>query len=181
MSGLNSKRVKQTQFESMVHAYSTDLYRYAMWLCRDQTLSEDLVQETFMRAWKAFDKLNDESAAKSWLFTILRRENARRFEKPDADLASLDSMDVDQLSSYVCNDNNSTEVFVLRRALDALPQEYKEPLILQVLGGYSCDEIADIMGIKSGAVMTRVFRARQKLRKDLEGPEELKMENGSNL
>ncbi|MBT8124961.1 MAG: hypothetical protein KJO81_09070, partial [Gammaproteobacteria bacterium] len=61
-----------------------------------------------------------------------------------------------------------TEVIALRKSLKELPAEYLDPLLLQVLGGYSCDEIGEILDIKSGAVMTRLFRARKKLRAILE-------------
>ncbi|MCK7500643.1 MAG: sigma-70 family RNA polymerase sigma factor [Comamonadaceae bacterium] len=63
-------------FESMVRAYSRDLYRFAWWLCRDRAQAEDLVQETFARAWKAWHTLRDERAVKGWLFAILRNEHA---------------------------------------------------------------------------------------------------------
>ncbi len=59
----------------------TDLYRYAMWICGNDALAKDLVQETFLRAWRALDSLKDVDAAKSWLITILRREYARTFER----------------------------------------------------------------------------------------------------
>ncbi|MGH8553400.1 MAG: sigma factor-like helix-turn-helix DNA-binding protein, partial [Methylococcales bacterium] len=55
--------------------------------------------------------------------------------------------------------------FVLRQALDELSVEYREPLLLQVLGGFSCDEIGKICGISKGAAMTRLFRAKERLRK----------------
>ena len=77
-AGPEGMNTKEQGFESMVHAYSKDLYRYGYWLSRDSAIAEDLVQETFLRAWRAIDSLNDAKAAKSWLFTILRRENARR-------------------------------------------------------------------------------------------------------
>jgi RNA polymerase sigma-70 factor (ECF subfamily) len=54
--------------------------------------------------------------------------------------------------------------FVLRRALAGLSEDYREPLLLQVLGGFSCDEIADTLGISASAVMTRLFRARKQMR-----------------
>ena len=59
-----------------MQAYSKDLYRYGLWLTKDVQVAEDLVQETFLRAWKAMDSLKDPGAVKSWLFTIYRRENA---------------------------------------------------------------------------------------------------------
>lgn len=160
---------KNREFESMVNAYSTGLYRYGYWLSKDSAIAEDLVQETFLRAWRAFESLNDAKAAKSWLFTILRRENARRFEKKSAQ-AELTSMDDEMIEMFASVDDEFTNVdsMAVRAALKRLPPSYSEPLVLQIIGGYSCDEIADMLSIKPGAVMTRVFRARQKLRKLLE-------------
>ncbi|WP_280136463.1 sigma factor, partial [Aeromonas bivalvium] len=67
---------KQKKYEALVHALHGDIYRYAYWLCRDPHVAEDLVQETYLRAWRAIDSLVDDKAAKPWLITILRRENA---------------------------------------------------------------------------------------------------------
>jgi len=153
---------RQTQFEALVNAYSTDLFRYAVWLVRDSQLAEDLVQETFMRAWKAIDTLRDPALAKTWLITILRRERARAFEKNRAENSSLDDIDLDAVAGFDAG-HGKTEHFVLRRALEALPEDYREPLLMQIIGGYSCEEIAESMGLQPGAVMTRLSRARQKL------------------
>jgi RNA polymerase sigma-70 factor (ECF subfamily) len=125
------------------------------------------VQETFLRAWKALESLKDPNAVKSWLFTIYRRENARRFEKIRPETTPIDDVNVDKFAQLE-DDFAKTEVIALRECLKELPGEYLEPLLLQVLGGYSCDEIGEIMDIKPGAVMTRVFRARKKLRAILE-------------
>lgn len=173
--GLIGMNVNEQGFESLVHAYSTDLYRYGYWLSHDRGIAEDLVQETFLRAWRAIDSLNDAKAAKSWLFTILRRENARRFEKKSA-RAELTTLDDEMVEIFAAVDDDFTNVdsIAVRHALKQLPDNYAEPLVLQVIGGYSCDEIAEIVGVKPGAVMTRVFRARQKLRKLLE-EEDLKV------
>jgi DNA-directed RNA polymerase specialized sigma24 family protein len=65
--------------------------------------------------------------------------------------------------------HSDIEIVTLRRALATLSEDYREPLLLQVIGGYSCEEIAEIMGLQPGAVMTRLSRARQKLRLKLEG------------
>src|SRR5210317_530027 len=72
---------KTARFNKLAEAYSMDLYRYAMWICGNDALAKDLVQETFLRAWRALDNLNDVAKAKSWLITILRREYARTFER----------------------------------------------------------------------------------------------------
>ncbi len=72
---------RQARYEHLIHAYSDWLYKYAYWLSKDRASAEDLVQETFLRAWRFFDSLKDENAAKSWFTTILRRENARKYER----------------------------------------------------------------------------------------------------
>ena len=154
-------------FEALVDAFSADLYRYAYWLCREASLAEDLVQETFMRAWKALDKLENPESAKAWLFTILRRELSRYLGKQKAELISLDALVDSENLVAVDEAFSKVEVWALQQALKSVPQHYLEPLLLQVVAGYSCDEIADIMNIKSGAVMTRVCRARQQLRQTL--------------
>jgi RNA polymerase sigma-70 factor (ECF subfamily) len=148
-------------FEGLIGRYSRDLFRYAYWLAGDRQTAEDLVQETLLRAWKCREQLQDTEAAKGWLLTILRRENARRFERirpQEADVA------VDQIGAPRQAYDTSTEAFLLRRALNRLPLEYREPLLMQVIYGYSQQEIAERLGLSSPGVGTRLFRARQKLR-----------------
>ena len=156
---------KRKSFEELVQAYSKDLYRYGYWLSGDSGIAEDLVQETMMRAWRSIDSLKDPAAAKSWLFTILRRENYRRFKKKSAQL-EVASIDDDQVSAHLIKDDGLSYMDNLakRQALHKMPRTYSEPLVLQVLGGYSCDEIAQIIDIKPGAVMTRICRAKKRLR-----------------
>jgi len=166
-SGQLTNKARTSQFEAMVNAYSKDLYRFGIWLTKDTQVAEDLVQETFLRAWKAMDQLKDPKAVKSWLFTIYRRENARRFEKIRPDTSPIDDINVDQFAQ-VDDSFAKTEVIALRKSLKELPEEYLEPLLMQVLGGYTCDEIGEMLDIKPGAVMTRLFRARKKMRAILE-------------
>ncbi len=157
---------KQSRFVALVKAYSDDLYRFAYWLCHDRDQAEDLVQETMTRAWRSLDSLQDDKAAKGWLFTILRRENARRFERIQPDLVDTDpELIAETISDY----DVSTEAFVLRQSLADLANKYREPLLLQVLAGFSCDEIAEQLEISTSAVMTRLFRARQYLRESITG------------
>jgi RNA polymerase sigma-70 factor (ECF subfamily) len=79
----NDMANKQQRYEVLVLALHSDIFRYAFWLVKDKAVAEDIVQETFLRAWKSLDSLKDERAAKSWLITILRRENARRLNEKD--------------------------------------------------------------------------------------------------
>lgn len=165
------RKSRQEKFEVLVQGLSGDLYRYAYWMCRNRVQAEELVQETYLRAWKAIDSLRDANSAKSWLFTIFRREYARQFERKKLEIQDLE--DLGDLAETKSSFDTTTEAFVLRRALAELPDDYREPLVLQVLGGFSCDEIADTMGISSNAVMTRLFRARKQMR-DLLGDDLVK-------
>jgi RNA polymerase sigma-70 factor (ECF subfamily) len=159
---------KQKRYEAIVQALHRDLYRYAYWLCHDQHIAEDLVQETFMRAWRALDSLKDEGAAKAWLITILRRENARRFERKQFNLVDIDDHPVVDENSTGTEQEFENEQ--LRRHIQALSPEYREPLLLQVIGGFNGHEIASILELNKNTVMTRLFRARNQLKEALEQP-----------
>ena len=152
----------QREYEDMVRQYADDLYRYALWLCKNPTLARDLVQETFLRAWRSFDRLREQKAAKSWLITILRREYARTFERKTPDFTPLDDLEIADLVSYSPADN--AEIKQLRQAMLNLAPKYREPILMQVLGGFSCDEIARHLDISRSAVMTQLYRAREKLK-----------------
>ena len=149
-----------------MQGYTADLYRYAVWLGNTREAAEDLVQETFLRAWKSIDGLRDVRAARSWLMTILRREHARQFERPQAVDGRTEELDPERLVGF--RDGGQAAAMALRQSLATLHKDYREPLVLQVLGGYSCTEIGEILGLKPGAVMTRLSRARHKLRRELD-------------
>lgn len=151
-------------FEAMVRAHSGDLYRFAYWQCRDRFLAEDVVQETFTRAWKAWGTLESQDAVKSWLYTILRHEIARLYEKKR--LRIDPDQDPDELRAD--GQPDPSVALEMREALQALPFAYREPLLLQVLGGFTCGEIASVLSISDAAAMTRLSRARAALRKLVE-------------
>lgn len=158
----SSMSTKQVRYEALVKALHADLFRYAYWLTHDKQVAEDLVQETFLRAWRALDSLKDEKAAKSWLITILRRENARRFERKRFDMSEYEEASItDTISTST---EQEIENHWLRERIAKMPEEYREPLVLQVIGGFSGEEIADMLGLNKNTVMTRLFRARNQLK-----------------
>jgi len=139
-----------------------DLLRFALWLSRDRSLAEDVVQESLLRAWKARHALLDESALKSWLLTIIRREYARTFERKSVvtvDVADL----VDNEGPDLCA-SQEEGICELRVALERLPSEYRWPLLMQVRLGYSTAEIARELRLSRPAVLTRLYRARMHLK-----------------
>jgi RNA polymerase sigma-70 factor (ECF subfamily) len=156
---------RRRRFASLCESFQPDLLRFAWWLGRDRSLAEDVVQESMLRAWKSFDSLTDESKAKAWLLTIVRREFARSFEKKRPELADVDALVAAESAMLAAPEDE--RVGEMREAIFRLDEEYREPLVLQVLMGYSTQEIADMMGMQQGAVLTRLFRARARLRQQL--------------
>jgi RNA polymerase sigma-70 factor (ECF subfamily) len=152
-------------FETVVRAYANDVFRYLYWLCRDRSLAEDLSQETFTRAWAAWDSQRDDKALKAWLFTIARNEHARTYEKKRLDIDP--DVELDTLVSKTTTD--SALAIDVRRAFGLLPDAYREPLLLQVLGGLTSAEIATTINSTEEAVNMRLSRARKALRSLLDG------------
>ena len=154
------------RFNELAGAYSTDLYRYAMWICGNDALAKDLVQETFLRAWRALDSLKDVAAAKSWLITILRREYARTFERKVPAFTDLEKVSIEDKEEL--SPDERTERDLLRKGILKLTPKYREPLLLQVVFGHSCEEISEQLEISKSAVMTQLFRAREKLKTQMQ-------------
>ena len=155
----------QHRYETMVHALSADVYRYALFLCRNPTQAEDLTQETFLRAWRFLGSLRDDTKAKSWLFTTVRREFARQFERYQP---IFEEFDAEQTPGGTDVD---ADAWGIRKAVAALPLKYREVLVLQAIGGYTGNEISAMLEIPRATVNTRLFRARAHLRRLLDGEE----------
>jgi RNA polymerase sigma-70 factor (ECF subfamily) len=157
-----ARNPERARFEALCQALRPDLLRFAFWLSRDRALAEDVVQETMLRAWKAQDSLLEPGAAKPWLLTIIRREYARTFERKRFVTVDVDELIAREEPMLAAADDQ--ELAELRAAMFKLPDEYREPLVLQVLMGYSTAEIAAELELSTPAVLTRLFRARKRLR-----------------
>ncbi|MDJ0812273.1 MAG: sigma-70 family RNA polymerase sigma factor [Woeseiaceae bacterium] len=162
MHSSNAAEQRRQRFDRLVAVYHQDMYRYAAWLSRDPSIAQDVVQEALLRAWKSLDNLRDEGSAKQWLLTIVRRENARYFERKRLETVDIDNLTASQEALLGVEENN--ELDDMRKAIYELDDEYREPLVLQVLMGFSTNEIAGQMGLKQGAVLTRLHRARARLK-----------------
>jgi RNA polymerase sigma-70 factor, ECF subfamily len=146
--------------------YLDSLYGYALALCRNRSDAEDLVQETCLRAMRAKNSPPLDSNVKSWLFTILRNiwlnqvrksRNARE-SKQDENLAS--DTTTNPHTNYVRN----VERERVRDAIQKLPVHSREIIILRTYEEFSYQEIAAILGCPVGTVMSRLSKARQRLR-----------------
>jgi RNA polymerase sigma-70 factor (ECF subfamily) len=162
MKNSSAHAERRKRFDRLVAVMHRDMYRYAAWLSRDPGVAEDVVQEAMLRAWKSLDALREDAAAKQWLLTIVRRENARHFER-----RRLETVDIDDLTaaqSAMLADTDDSDLDEVRMAIFRLDDEYREPLVLQVLLGHSTSEIAELMNLRQGAVLTRLHRARIRLK-----------------
>lgn len=149
-------------FARLLESLRPDLLRFAFWLARDRSVAEDVVQETLIRAWKSRSELKDPAATRPWLLTIVRREHARLYERKRLPTVDVDEAAIQGDPALASEGDEGLDD--LRRAIMKLPDEYREPLVMQVLGGLSTAEIGQELGLSQPAVLTRLFRARNKLR-----------------
>lgn len=162
MNEFEADRKRRRRFDRLVSVWHEDMYRYAAWLSRDPSVAEDVVQEAMLRAWKSLDRLREDGAAKQWVLTIVRRENARYFERKRLQTVDIDNLTASQAAMLA--ETSDTDIDDMREAIFRLEDDYREPLVLQVLMGHTTNEIAELMNLKPGAVLTRLHRARNKLK-----------------
>lgn len=153
---------RRREFNDVVEQHRPDLFRYAYWLARDRHVAEDVVQEALVRAWNAWGDLQDKEATRPWLVTIVRREHARYHARQRQDLVAWE----DHEPELSVRDEDPL-VLEMRRAILRLDGDYREPLVLQVIMGCSTKEIAGLMSLTQGAVLTRLHRARGQLKEML--------------
>ena len=168
---------KQKKFDALIGALYKDVFRYAYWLCGNKTMAEDLVQETYLRAWRYFENIKDEKAAKAWLFTIVRRENARQYQRYQPKFVDIDDVSIEDSSANIVK---QLERHQLQKSIAKLKIEYKEPLMLQIIGGFSTKEIAEILSLNNNTVLTRLFRARNQLKAITQKAEKLHLKGELN-
>jgi RNA polymerase sigma-70 factor, ECF subfamily len=153
------------------------VHRFALRLTRNGAEAEDLVQETYLRAFRSWEQFERGTNCRSWLFTICRnthlheRERARsRYEVNETDAAGAGDATrsiVDQRALAAQSPDDFFDQIVddrLLEAIDALPEEFRETLILSDLAELNYAEIAEVLDIPVGTVKSRLFRARRQLR-----------------
>lgn len=167
-------------FETQAMAFVDALYNTAVRMTRNPQDAEDLVQETYLKAYKNFDKFEAGTNLKAWLFKIMKNtfiNNYRRQQAlpPQSDFAEIEDAFESQLADDVTRRSKNPEDELLegvmdedvQRALDALPEDYRLVVTLADLEGFSYKEIADILEIPLGTVMSRLYRGRRLLEEAL--------------
>jgi RNA polymerase sigma-70 factor (ECF subfamily) len=158
----------QALFNTMVEEHGPVLYRIAFRLLGNQHDAEDVVQETFRSAWKSRASYQANLGERAWLAAILRRRVVDRWRKARIRTVSLDGalMDETALQLSVAGEDPLIDDFDdrLQGALQQLPDQLRETLLLVVVGELTHQEVADMLGIPIGTALSRVSRARTRLR-----------------
>jgi RNA polymerase sigma-70 factor, ECF subfamily len=153
------------------------LYAYAMTLTRDTTEAEDLVQETYLRATSATNRPDVNSNLKGWLFVIMRNAWLNQVRHKNSGPLFVDLETNEQSIGESPETGNNPHVVYLRKldreqvrkAIDGLPDAYREIVVLRDIEGFTYHEIATVLDCPAGTVMSRLGRARGKLREMLSG------------
>lgn len=159
------KKVETDEFEAAMLPHLDELYRVAIRLVADRTEAEDLVQETYLQAWKSFHKFTIGTNCRAWLFKILLIKTKHRHRKRVK--LKRESDDLPEGLAYeqpIPEDIADEEVL---QALEKLPPYYKETLLLSDVQEMSYKEVAHALGIPTGTVMSRLHRGRKLLRAEL--------------
>lgn len=169
--GRSTTRAGSDDFDGAVLVHIDAAYNLARYLTGDVELAEDLVQEALLKAYRGFPAWRGDNA-KAWLLTIVRRgfidwANARRASRAVFSEAETVEEVADPSETAETLLSRAADVATVQRALQALPEPFRESLILREIEGLSYREVAEITGVPQGTVMSRLARGRELLAKAL--------------
>jgi RNA polymerase sigma-70 factor, ECF subfamily len=172
----------QATFEQDAMQYARQLYSAAMRMTRNPSDAEDLVQETFLKAYRAYHTFEEGTNLKAWLYRILTNTYINKYRKDSRRPSEVDLGSVEDLYLYrnigseeSAEAARTTEDRVLdglveadiKKAVEDLPENFRLPVLLADLEGFSYKEISDILDIPIGTVMSRLHRGRKAMQKSL--------------
>jgi RNA polymerase sigma-70 factor (ECF subfamily) len=172
----------QADFERDALQYSSQLYSAALRMTRNPADAEDLVQETFLKAYRAYHTFTEGTNLKAWLYRILTNTYINKYRKQKRRPSEVDLGDVQDLYLYrqigseeSAEASQSVEQKVLdglvesdiKEAVEELPENFRLPVLLADLEGFAYKEIAEILDIPIGTVMSRLHRGRKAMQKRL--------------
>jgi RNA polymerase sigma-70 factor (ECF subfamily) len=155
-------RVPGTKLKNDLIAEIPSLRAFAISLCGDADRADDLVQETLVKAWAAFASFTEGTSLRGWLFTILRNAFFSQYRKRKREVQDVDGMAAARLVSPP-EQLWRMDLDDFRIALEKLPPDQREALVLIGASGFSYEEAAEICGCAVGTIKSRVNRARNRL------------------
>lgn len=176
MSEQQTDQSKAWDFEEMAMPFVDSLYNTAYRMTRNAEDAQDLVQETYFKAYRYYDKFTEGTNLKAWLFKILKNTFINNYRKKQKQPFQTDFADIEEsLESRVQDDpqrapTRPDEILLenvldedVQKAMDSLPHDYRMAVVLADLEGFSYKEIADILEVPVGTVMSRLYRGRKLL------------------
>jgi RNA polymerase sigma-70 factor (ECF subfamily) len=172
----------QANFERDAMPYVGQLYAAAMRMTRNPADAEDLVQETMLKAYRAYDTFQEGTNLKAWLYRILTNTYINRYRKAQRRPTETDLGEVEDLYLYRRLGSEDTADMArsaedqlleglvesdIKEAVESLPEHFRLPVLLADLEGFSYKEIAEILEIPIGTVMSRLHRGRKQLQRAL--------------
>ena len=171
---------KQREFEEAALVHTDALLRTALRMTKNESDSEDLVQETMLKAYRFFDRFERGSNIKAWLFKIMTNIFINNYRQKSRKPSSVSYEDIDDNFLYHQLENSKSKIadpeevlFAklvdgdVREAIDELPEDFRMVVVLAFLEEFSYEEIAEIADIQLGTVKSRLHRARKLLQKSL--------------
>lgn len=168
----------RTRFEEEAMVHMDAIYGSALYLTRNERDAEDLTQETFLKAFRHFDKYEQGTNCRAWLFRIMTNTFLNKTRRPVREMSFLEEVDThdrdtgaSEHSAHLLDPEAGflSRMFgdQVKQALESLPPDFRTAVVLADLQDFSYKEIADIMDCPVGTVMSRIFRGRRLLQKQL--------------
>jgi RNA polymerase sigma-70 factor (ECF subfamily) len=170
----------QADFERDAMQYAPQLYSAALRMTRNSADAEDVVQETFLKAYRAYDSFEAGTNLKAWLYRILTNTYINKYRKQQRRPSEVELGELQDLYLYrrlgessgasYSAEKEALDQFVdtdIIEALESLPESFRMPVVLADVDGFSYKEIADILDIPIGTVMSRLHRGRKALQRKL--------------
>jgi RNA polymerase sigma-70 factor (ECF subfamily) len=170
----------QANFENDAMQYAPQLYSAALRMTRNPADAEDVVQETFLKAYRAYDSFTEGTNLKAWLYRILTNTYINKYRKKqrrpnEVELGELQDLYLykrlgEHSGAQVSAESEALDLFVdedIIEALESLPENFRLPVLYADVEGFSYKEIAEILDVPIGTVMSRLHRGRKALQRKL--------------